>query len=244
MKPFNRILTFDFWRVCLFLACFASAAAHAQDVSGASPNDAMGVALAVNLPDAGPRHREMAAGIVSEAQRRWTMLDPQLTPEAVAACADEEKCLVGLANKRQASHLLSVGIAALDRIDFVVSVKLIELKSGRELVSHADIGKPGFRPQLSGIELAKALFDPLPPEGQPALARNKDLSASHPNDMTWKSITGWTLAAAAPVVAGSAAAYFFLGAEESKVEAAIAGAAATAVLGCASGALLVWDTLE
>lgn len=245
MNRVNRILNPDFFRVCLFLVCCTGLAPYARAADEFSPNEGLGVALAINLPDAGPRHREMAAGIVSEAQRRWAMLEPQLTHEAVAACADEEKCLVGLAKKQNASHLLSVGIAALDRMDFVVSVKLVELKSGRELVSHADIGKPGFRPLESGINLAKILFDSLPDEGQPASAQSQIRSQTNPNSMSWKATTGWTFAATAPIVAGSAAAFWVSSEDEAaKTVVAISGGVATALLGCVSVGLFLWDGLE
>lgn len=245
MNRVDRILKIHSVPVCLFLVCGLGFSSDARGADEAvQKSDGVGVALAVNLPDAGPRHREMAVGIVAEAQRRWTMLEPQLTQEAVAACADEESCLVGLAKKRDASHLLSVGIAALDRHDFVVSVKLIELKNGRELVSHADIGKPGFHALNSGTRLAKSLFDAVPTEAEPAAAQSGALATADAKPASWKSITGWTLAAAAPLVAGTAAGLWFVSDDKQRTSVAITGAGSAAALICVSAALFAWDEFE
>ena len=245
MNRVDRILKIHSVPVCLFLMCGLGFSSDARGSDEAvRKSDGVGVALAVNLPDAGPRHREMAVGIVAEAQRRWTMLEPQLTQEAVAACADEESCLVGLAKKRNASHLLSVGIAALDRHDFVVSVKLIELKNGREIVSHADIGKPGFRAVESGTRLAKSLFDAVPAEAEPAAAQSEGLTTADAKPVSWKSVTGWTLAATAPLIAGAAAGLWFVSDDKQRTNMAFAGAGSVAALICVSAALLAWDELE
>lgn len=226
--------------------CVASTAlgqnARAVDESTAK----MGVALAISLPDADPRHREMAAGIVLEAGRRWMMLEPQLTQEAVSQCAADEKCLVGLAQSRQASHLLSVGIAALDRVDFVVSIKLIDLIDGSERVSHADIGKPGFHPRDAGVTLARQLFARIPPAAAPTAAPAGLVDTASSNSaLSWQALAGWSLSGMAAVVGGGTFVFWLTEtAEPQKTVGVNLGSIATAALGCVGLGLLVWNELE
>lgn len=222
---------------------FAMQASAQNQTMRSDSSSRSGVALAVSLPDADPRHREMAAGIVSDARRRWTMLKPQLAQEAVSQCAADEKCLLRLAKTRDASHLLSVGIAALDRTDFVVSVKLTELKSGREVVSHADIGKPGFEARDSGVALAKTLFDQVAPKDAPEPVQAPGLGVTEISPApSWRAVTGWTLIGLAAVVGGATAGLFFVSEEKNLVVSV--GSIGTAALGCAGLGLLVWNELE
>lgn len=176
----------------------------------AGPARAEGVALALNLPDANPMHRDFAAGIVSAAYERWRMLSPQLEPDEVVACQAEETCLLALAKGQGASHLLIVGVAGLGAADFVVSLKLLETKSGRELASFHDLATPGTNPRLAGATLAARAFEgvsgpPEPLEGAGALkAGPSEKAPSAPkryDGLSPLAIGGWSTLGVAGAVA-------------------------------------------
>ena len=182
----------------------------------AEPAFADGVALAVTLPEANPIHRDFAAGVVADAQERWTLLRPQLIPDEVDRCQAEEPCLLQLAQARGATHLLLIGVAGLGSAEFVVSIKLLDATSGEELASHSDLATPGRDPRGAGRRVAHKTFasapgiprrndSPLPPtrparapSGQggstPASAEGETSSRSEPlpalSPLAW---TGWGL---------------------------------------------------
>lgn len=175
----------------------------------AEPAAAAGVALALNLPDDNPVHREFAAGILTDAYARWDMMSPQLAPEEVDRCQAEERCLLQVAKERAASHLLIVGVAALGATDFVVSVKLLDTASSRELSSYSDLATPGKDPRLAGAQVAQRTFasvqgvpaatpvDPVPEPAPDTKPRYDGLSPV--------ALAGWGIAGAGAVLTLGAA---------------------------------------
>lgn len=143
----------------------------AMALSGAARAESEGVALALNLADATPVLRDMAAGVAREALARWQMLTPQLGPENVERCQAEESCLLALSRERRASHLLLVGVAALNSEEYVLSYKLLDVSTGEELVTYADVARSRGVPREASARMAAKHFADVPALRQPAATR-------------------------------------------------------------------------
>lgn len=174
-----------------------------------------GVAVAVTLPDKSPVHRDFAAGMVGEAYERFEMLSPALTPDEVASCQVEERCLLALAQKRAASHLMLVGVASLGPTEHVVSLRVLDIASGAELVNLSDLADPGADPAAAGKALAARAFasaQGLPPRVEaPAPSPDPDPAVDETRAplRRWTglnplSLVGWGVVGAATVGAGGA----------------------------------------
>ncbi len=176
-----------------------------------------GVAVAVTLPDQSPVQRDFAAGMVSEAYDRFAMLAPRLSPEEVAACKTDEGCLLALAKRRTASHLLLVGVASLGPTEYVVSLRVLDTTSGAEVVNASDLAEPGGDPAGAGRRLASRAFENaagLPPKAASTTSAADRRGDEPADDVTtaakrWTganplSLVGWGVAGAGVLAAGSA----------------------------------------
>lgn len=172
-----------------------------------------GVAVAVTLPDKSPVHRDFAAGMVAEAHARYAVLSPALTPEEVTACQVDETCLLSLAKRREASHLMLVGVASLGPTESVVSLRVLDAASGAEVVNLSDLAEPGTDPAAAGRELAARAFGGvtgLPPKGEvqaPPEAEPVERPVSAPRRWTGLnplSLVGWGVLGAGALGAGAA----------------------------------------
>jgi hypothetical protein len=114
-----------------------------------------GIALAVNLPDNNAMHRDFAAGFVSVVAERFRLLAPQLLPADTVACRADLACLAERAKERGASHLLTIGIAALGPRDVVVSMKLLDVERGTEIFGYSDVATPGLDARGAGRALGQ-----------------------------------------------------------------------------------------
>ncbi len=150
----------------------------------ASAVRAEGVALALNLPDENPVHRDFASGVAAEAAARWQMMSPQLDPNASTECKAEQQCLLRSARLRGATHLLLVGVAALGARDFVVSIQVFDVKASKELLAYSDVHAGGDDARATGREVALkqlASVRGLPAkEDAPPPSRAPDVAAAPP----------------------------------------------------------------
>lgn len=174
-----------------------------------APAASADVALALTLPDKSPVHRDFAAGMVTEAYERFAMLQPQLTPEDAQTCQADDACLLRVAKERAASHLMLVGVASLGPSEYVVSLRILDVKTGADVVNVSDLASPGDDPHgagrtLAGRAFAKAAGVPplrasvasVEPAPAPALRR---WDGTNP-----LSLVGWGVAALTTVGAGAA----------------------------------------
>jgi hypothetical protein len=135
------------------------------------PAGAEALALAVSLPDQSVAHRDFAAGLVQTASARHQMLAPQLTPDDVSRCRADEACLLAKAGERAASHLLSVGVAALGPEELAVSLRVVHVASGAVVLNLSDLVELSADPRAAGRALAERAFagaSGLPPRAPPA----------------------------------------------------------------------------
>jgi hypothetical protein len=227
--------------LCLLLASLVAPAARAE------------VAVAVSIPDVNAVHRDFAAGIVDEARARFAVQSPTLRPREVAACSGDEKCIVELAARSNASHVLVVGIAAIGPAEFVVSLRLFDAASGESLTGVSDVASPGRDPREAGRALAKQAFASvtgLPPPA-PAPQEDPPPAPSAPPDPRYSgvsplSLAGWGIVGVSAVgAAGGVVVGGFLqetSGSDFRTQFAVVGGAATAGLGLGLG-LVVLDQL-
>lgn len=223
----------------------------------AGPARAGGVALALNLPDENPVHRDFAGGIVAEAASRWRMLRPQMEPNESVRCAAERTCLLKHAVLRGADHLLLVGVAALGPREFVVSIQVFEAATGKELLGYSDVQTAGEDARASGRRLAAAQLARV--QGIPPQEPERVVEAPPPRNAPVEPVVlpralGWAGVGTmgASVALGLATATFgFVALASGEPELpqggleaiAIGGAAATGALLAAGLGLVVTDVL-
>lgn len=173
------------------------------------------VAVAVSIPDANAVHREFAAGIVGEAESRFDVMSPPLPPSQLATCGTDEKCLLEAARGVGASHLLVIGVAALGPAEFVVSVRMLDVKTGEALANISDIATPGRNPREEGFLLAQRVLAPIqgvpeakarPPAPEPPPDPGAPVDPSY-SGVSVLSVAGWSIVGAA--VAGGTAGLLF-----------------------------------
>jgi hypothetical protein len=128
------------------------------------------VAVVATLPDRDPSQRDVAAGLVSVVGSHWRMLEPPLPPDQTAACRADVSCLLTLAQRHRASHLLVVGVVGTGRRDHVVALQLFDAASNVLFEQTAFVDGSG-EPQDAGRQAAAPLLSVVgPPVAQPAAA--------------------------------------------------------------------------
>jgi len=207
------------------------------------------VALALTLTDQSPRHRDVAAGIVSRLADQWAFVHPPLAADEIALCRGERACTIKLAAARGASHLLMLGVAGLGPRDVVVTAQVIAVTAAGDGADVADVNAVvvgSANAATDGHDVADTLVAAV--GGVPAAQPRPERAIGVVDDVPW-DVVGVVIVAAGVVVGGASFGLAVANAgDPNRRDLALFGAVGGGALGVATASvgagILVADTLS